>query len=251
MLTLLKPFIAIVLSAGSVALGAVYTSGTNAADLVDVLVSTSVERQLQEEDEVKISALSFDIDAAVLRELHRRENSAPTSTSSTTSTTSTTAVPTREQLLQAYSNRQEILEPGELRELLELVGFQGDALRSAWAIAMRESRGKPLAFNGNLDTGDSSYGLFQINMIGYLGRHRAELYGLDEYDELFDPVTNAVIAYQMSSEGTNFGPWCVGPSGYNGCRVGDYPYWLTQFPEEVSNTWVTTTSVTPNSRPTR
>ena len=225
MLTLLKPFIAIVLSAGSVALGAVYTSGTRAADLVDV----SVEKQLQGEDEVKISA--FSIDAAVLRELHRRENSAPTSTSSTSSTTSTTAVPTREQLLQAYSMRQEILEPGELRELLELVGFEGDALRSAWAIAMRESRGKPIAFNGNLDTGDSSYGLFQINMIGSLGRHRAELYGLDEYDELFDPVTNAVIAYQMSSEGTNFGPWCVGPSGYNGCRVGDYPYWLTQFPE--------------------
>jgi hypothetical protein len=221
LLTLLKPFIAIVLSAGSVALGAVYTSGTRAADLVDV----SVEKQLQGEDEVKISA--FSIDAAVLRELHRRENSAPTSTT----TTSTTTVPTREQLLQAYSMRQEILEPGELRELLELVGFEGDALRSAWAIAMRESRGKPLAFNGNRNTGDSSYGLFQINMIGSLGRHRAELYGLDEYDELFDPVTNAVIAYQMSSEGTNFGPWCVGPSGYNGCRVGDYPYWLTQFPE--------------------
>jgi hypothetical protein len=221
LLTLLKPFIAIVLSAGSVALGAVYTSGTRAADLVDV----SVEKQLQGEDEVKISA--FSIDAAVLRELHRRGNSAPTSTT----TTSTTTVPTREQLLQAYSMRQEILEPGELRELLELVGFEGDALRSAWAIAMRESRGKPLAFNGNRNTGDSSYGLFQINMIGSLGRHRAELYGLDEYDELFDPVTNAVIAYQMSSEGTNFGPWCVGPSGYNGCRVGDYPYWLTQFPE--------------------
>jgi hypothetical protein len=221
LLTLLKPFIAIVLSAGSVALGAVYTSGTRAADLVDV----SVEKQLQGEDEVKISA--FSIDAAVLQELHRRGNSAPTSTT----TTSTTTVPTREQLLQAYSMRQEILEPGELRELLELVGFEGDALRSAWAIAMRESRGKPLAFNGNRNTGDSSYGLFQINMIGSLGRHRAELYGLDEYDELFDPVTNAVIAYQMSSEGTNFGPWCVGPSGYNGCRVGDYPYWLTQFPE--------------------
>ena len=248
MLTLLKPFIAIVLSAGSVALGAVYTSGTRAADLVDV----SVEKQLQGEDEVKISAFSFDINAAALRELRQREKSTTSTTSTTsTSTTTTTAAPTREQLLQAYSMRQEILEPGELRELLELVGFEGDALRSAWAIAMRESRGKPLAFNGNLDTGDTSYGLFQINMIGYLGRHRAELYGLEEYDKLFDPVTNAVIAYQMSSEGTNFGPWCVGPSGYNGCRVGDYPYWLTQFPEEVSNTWVTTTSVTPNSRPMR
>lgn len=141
--------------------------------------------------------------------------------------------PTPEQILEAkYRGVTEILEPHELRELLELTGFEGDALRSAWAIAMRESRGKPDAFNGNLDTGDTSYGLFQINMLGYLGRHRAELYGLSEYDELFDPVTNAAVAFQMSTEGTNFGPWCVGDSGYNGCRVGDYRYWLTQFPEE-------------------
>lgn len=141
--------------------------------------------------------------------------------------------PTPEQVLEAkYRGRTEILEPAELRELLELTGFEGDALRSAWAIVMRESRGKPDAFNGNLDTGDTSYGLFQINMLGYLGRHRAELYGLSEYDELFDPVTNAAVAFQMSSEGTNFGPWCVGGSGYNGCRAGDYKYWLAQFPEE-------------------
>ena len=141
--------------------------------------------------------------------------------------------PTSEQVLEArYRGRTELLEPQELRELLELTGFEGDALRSAWAIAMRESRGKPGAFNGNLDTGDTSYGLFQINMLGYLGRHRAELYELSEYEELFDPVTNAAVAFQMSSEGTNFGPWCVGGSGYNGCRAGDYKYWLAQFPEE-------------------
>ena len=140
--------------------------------------------------------------------------------------------PTTEELLEKYVDREEILEPEELRELLELTGFEGESLRSAWAIAMRESRGKPTAFNGNLDTGDTSYGLFQINMLGYLGRHRAELYELDEYDDLFDPVTNAAVAFQMSSEGTNFGPWCIGPSAYNGCRVGDYRYWLTQFPED-------------------
>lgn len=140
--------------------------------------------------------------------------------------------PTTEELLEEFRGREEILEPEELRELLELTGFEGESLRSAWAIVMRESRGKPVAFNGNLDTGDSSYGLFQINMLGYLGRHRAELYELDEYEDLFDPVTNAAVAFKMSEEGTNFGPWCIGPSAYNGCRVGDYPYWLTQFPED-------------------
>ncbi|MGA1718638.1 MAG: transglycosylase SLT domain-containing protein [Aquiluna sp.] len=141
--------------------------------------------------------------------------------------------PTPEQVLEAkYRGREEILEPLELRELLELTGFEGDSLRTAWAIAMRESRGKPVAYNGNRNTGDSSYGLFQINMLGYLGRHRAELYGLEHYDELLDPVTNAAVAFQMTEEGTQFGPWCIGPNAYNGCRVGDYPYWLTQFPED-------------------
>lgn len=140
--------------------------------------------------------------------------------------------PTTEELLEKYVGREEILEPEELRELLELTGFEGEGLRMAWAVAMRESRAKPTAFNGNLDTGDTSYGLFQINMLGYLGRHRAELYGLDEYEDLFDPVTNAAVAFEMSEEGTDFGPWCIGPNAYNGCRVGDYPYWLTQFPED-------------------
>lgn len=141
--------------------------------------------------------------------------------------------PTPEELLEIkYRGHQEILEPHQLRELLELTGFEGDSLRTAWAIVMRESRGKPGAYNGDRSTGDSSYGLFQINMLGYLGRHRAELYGLEEYDELLDPVTNAAVAFQMTEQGTQFGPWCIGDNAYNGCRVGDYPYWLTQFPEE-------------------
>lgn len=141
--------------------------------------------------------------------------------------------PTPEELLEIkYRGREDILEPLELRELLELTGFEGDALRTAWAIVMRESRGKPGAYNGDRSTGDDSYGLFQINMLGYLGRHRAELYGLEQYEELNDPVTNAAVAYQMTEEGTQFGPWCIGPNAYNGCRVGDYKYWLTQFPEE-------------------
>jgi hypothetical protein len=140
--------------------------------------------------------------------------------------------PSAEELLEKYRGRVEILEPLELRELLELTGFEGDSLKTAWAIVMRESRGKPVAFNGDRTTADQSYGLFQINMLGYLGRHRAELYGLDEYEELLDPVTNAAVAFQMTEEGTQFGPWCIGDNAYNGCRVGDYPYWLTQFPEE-------------------
>lgn len=245
MLTLLKPFITFVFAAGSVVLGAAAIKSPSPADLAVLESSSSIEEQLQAEDLVK----NLDISAQSAAESSSSTSSSTSTTSTSTSTTTT--VPTREQLLQAYSMRQEILEPHELRELLELTGFEGDGLRSAWAIVMRESRGKPLAFNGNEATKDSSYGLFQINMRGYLGRHRAELYGLEQYEELFDPVTNAAVAFEMSQGGTQFGPWCVGPNGYNGCRVGDYPYWLTQFPEEVSIKWPTDTSVMPSSRQTR
>lgn len=238
MLQVIRPLLVAVFTSGSVLVGAVVAKSPDPADLAAFQQpSTSVE--------VKI----FDAEVEKMRMLAESSRNSTTSTTSTTSTSTstTTTVPTTEQLLQAYSMREEILEPGELRELLELTGFEGDSLRTAWALVMRESRGKPLAFNGNLDTGDTSYGLFQINMIGGLGRSRAEKYDLDEYDDLFDPVINAAVAFEMSKEGTNFGPWCIGPHAYNGCRVGDYPYWLTQFPEEVSKEWPTT-SVTPNTR---
>ena len=134
--------------------------------------------------------------------------------------------------LDEFRGRNERLGELELKRLLELIGFEGDGLRSAWAISMKESSGRPLAYNGNRSTGDSSYGLFQINMIGRLGPVRREAFGLEENAELFDPVLNAQIAYEMSKEGTDFGHWGIGPNAYTGGRPGSYPYWLTQFPEE-------------------
>ena len=66
----------------------------------------------------------------------------------------------------------------DLAELLWLVGFRDTALRNAWAIAMRESTGRPLAHNKNANTGDNSYGVFQINMIGSLGVERRDLFNI-------------------------------------------------------------------------
>jgi hypothetical protein len=134
--------------------------------------------------------------------------------------------------LDEFRGRKEPLDGLELKRLLELVGFEGEYLRSAWAVCMKESSGKPLAHNTNRSTGDNSYGLFQINMIGRLGPARREAFGLEENDELFDPVLNAQIAYEMSKEGTDFGHWGIGPNAYEGGKPRSYPYWLTQFPEE-------------------
>jgi hypothetical protein len=95
----------------------------------------------------------------------------------------------------------------ELKQLLEAVGFEGKALRTAWAIAKRESNGRPMAYNGNRNTGDSSYGIFQINMLGNLGDVRKEKFDLRSNVLLFDPAINAEITYYMTKGGENWSAW--------------------------------------------
>ena len=101
----------------------------------------------------------------------------------------------------------EMLTDEELVTLLKTVGFEGLGLKQAWSIAKRESNGRPLAYNGNRNTGDNSYGLFQINMIGNLGPERLEKFDLESNKELFDPVTNAEITYHMTKGGSDWSSW--------------------------------------------
>jgi hypothetical protein len=128
-------------------------------------------------------------------------------------------------------------KPGQFSEqdlvaVLKSVGFKGGALKEAWAVAMKESTGRPNAHNDNASTGDNSYGLFQINMRGSMGPDRVEKYGLASYEDLFDPYINARVAYQMSNGGKNWGPWGIGPDAYNGGTTGSYYKWLEQYPGE-------------------
>lgn len=95
----------------------------------------------------------------------------------------------------------------DLALLLFLVGFEGSDLKEAWAVAKKESNGRPLAYNGNTKTGDNSYGVFQINMIGNLGPERLEKFNLQNKKELFNPVTNAEIAFHMSRGGEDWSSW--------------------------------------------
>lgn len=126
---------------------------------------------------------------------------------------------------------REQLSPLELKELLSLVGFEGKALKEAWAIVMKESTGRPKSHNGNANTGDNSYGLFQINMIGGLGEDRREKFDLKQNSDLWNPVLNAQIAYHMSQGGADWGSWGIGPNAYNGGKAGSYYKWLDQYPE--------------------
>jgi hypothetical protein len=128
----------------------------------------------------------------------------------------------KERKLDKYENAHNLTDK-QLIELLGAVGFKGKALRSACAIAKAESNGRPLAFNGNLKTGDSSYGMFQINMIGELGPDRRDKFDLSSNAELFNPVTNAQIALHMTKSGKDWSSW----SSLNGKR---YQEWYNQYP---------------------
>jgi len=108
--------------------------------------------------------------------------------------------------LESFENKTSLTDL-ELKELLSLVGFKGKDLVVAWAVAKKESNGRPLAFNGNHKTGDSSYGMFQINMIDNLGPDRRTKFDLESNAELFNPVKNAEIAYYMTNGGEDWSSW--------------------------------------------
>ena len=117
----------------------------------------------------------------------------------------------KREILDKFSNEtykhSEMLTPEDLKDLLWAVGFEGIALKTAWAVARVESNGRPLALNDNTRTGDKSYGIFQINMLGQLGEDRKDKFELVSNKELFDPVTNAEITYHMTKGGKDWSSW--------------------------------------------
>lgn len=99
---------------------------------------------------------------------------------------------------------------------------------------MRESGGRSQAYNPDRSTGDDSYGLFQINMLGGLGPDRRSRYGLKSNSDLYDPLTNASVAYRMSKGGTDFGAWGLGPNAYrSGAGFNTIKKWYDSFPGAV------------------
>jgi hypothetical protein len=110
------------------------------------------------------------------------------------------------QILKKYENAGSLSDK-DLYLVLKAVGFKGHDLKEAWAVAKKESNGQPIRFNGNTQTGDSSYGLFQINMIRDLGPERREKFNLRTNSDLLNPVVNAKIAYHMSNGGKNWSAW--------------------------------------------
>ncbi|HVE26413.1 MAG TPA: peptidoglycan DD-metalloendopeptidase family protein [Sporichthya sp.] len=119
--------------------------------------------------------------------------------------------------------------------VLQQAGFKGERLKTAFGIVMRESGGNPSAHNTNRGTGDDSYGLAQINMLGKMGPARRKQFGIQSNQQLLDPVTNAKAFYRLSGGGKDFGPWGIGPNAYRaGAGMESIRPFIKRFPASAA-----------------
>ena len=101
---------------------------------------------------------------------------------------------------------------GDLELVARKAGFSPEIAPVMAAIGLAESSGNPRAHNPNASTGDNSYGLMQINMLGAMGPERRAAFGIRSNEELFDPLTNMKAAKKIfDSQG--LGAWSVYKSG--------------------------------------
>ena len=117
-------------------------------------------------------------------------------------------------------NESTQIEVDALKRILRGAGFEGYSLRMAQAIIRLESNRRIYAHNPNSNTGDNSYGLFQINMFRGLEAQRLEQYGLPNNEALFNPLVNARVAWDISEGGTNWSAWTTYPEAKK--IIGNY-----------------------------
>lgn len=114
-------------------------------------------------------------------------------------------------------------------------GFPPSTATKMVAIARRESSFNPSAFNGNSATGDKSYGLWQINMIGNLGPDRRRAAGISSDDQLFIPANNARAAmYLWGGNDANLGRhWYIDGRNDGKWNINYRQLYLSFLPEAI------------------
>ena len=131
----------------------------------------------------------------------------------------------------------------ELAQYARQAGFPEEKIPTIVAIAMGESSGNPRAHNPDASTGDNSYGLMQINMLGQMGADRRKAFGLSSNDQLFDPVTNFSAAKTIyDSQG--LGAW----GAYNNGSYKDFMPGATQAANQTVGQYFETTVGGDNDR---
>ena len=118
-----------------------------------------------------------------------------------------TVLPPRQRIMRQYRNHRQPLTPTQVHTIATAVGFTDHAATQLVTISRCESGHHPRSHFDNPATGDNSYGLMQINMIGQLGPNRRAYYGLHSNEQLLDPVKNLRVAWRMSKGGRDWRPW--------------------------------------------
>ena len=131
------------------------------------------------------------------------------------------------------------LNAQQIASLLQKQGVAKEKIPTMTAIALAESSGRLQAFNPNSQTGDRSYGLFQVNMHGGLGPARMKEFGLKSEKDLFNPETNVKAAKRIL-ESQGLGAWSV----YKG---GQYKQFLPEAQKALSS--LGTAPVAPTQAP--
>ena len=103
--------------------------------------------------------------------------------------------------------------PEQIARIAKTAGIPEKHIPTMVSIAMAESGGDIGArYNPEGNTGEDSYGLWQINMDPRYADERLKLFGIDNKKELFDPVTNAKAAYEIFKL-QGFDAWTVYRTG--------------------------------------
>ena len=102
------------------------------------------------------------------------------------------------------------LDAFELDQLLQVAGFTDPAARqTAWAVAMRESRGTVDIVGGPNSDGSFDWGLFQINDVHSLDKTL-------DWRLILEGVYNAQVAFDWTDGGADWSTWGLGDTGWAG-----------------------------------
>jgi cell wall-associated NlpC family hydrolase len=108
------------------------------------------------------------------------------------------------------------LSPEEIYRVALAAGFPPDKAEIFTAIALAESRGNSEA---NAAGSEDSRGLWQINVSPGVRENK--------WGDLYDPLTNARAAYEISGGGTKIRPWSVTHERHAGTQQ-DYRSWADE-----------------------
>lgn len=104
------------------------------------------------------------------------------------------------------------IAPDQLYRALRAQGLPPDAAAALTGIAGRESGYDPAAYNGNAQTGDDSYGLFQINLLNGGWTDFLQAHGMKNPATSLRTVSGAVQAAKWIYDASGLQPW----GGYKG-----------------------------------